>query len=688
MAVALLLVLTLAAYSDSFRAGLTYDSYHIVKNDTRIRAVSAENTRLIFTQDYWYTVAPSGLFRPLTTFSYQFNYAVLGNGERPAGYHAVNFLLHALNIALVYWLGLLILEAAGPALTMAALWAVHPVLTESVTNIVGRADLLSAFGVLAGLLCYVRSGRAAGWGKAAWLLGGAAAAAIGIFAKENTIVLLAVAPLYEVARGGQAGLRGGWRRRVPGYAALAAPMVVYLEIRHQALSRLRAVVIAFSDNNLVDADFWTARLTAVKVIGKYLWLLVWPARLSCDYSYSQVPLVGWRFDNLEDWKTIFALGVCAMLGVLAWACFRRARPVFFFILFFFIALAPTANLLMIIGSVMAERFLYLPAIGFAGCLAWAGWALYQRAHARWPGARIVAVAAVALLCAGYAVRTFARNRDWRDEYSLWASSAQAAPNSYKTHFDFGGELMRLPGGAGLDRAAAEFERSMAIMEAEPEAHRVPEVYAAAGMCYRMKGDVLEQSVGRQPGYDPHQNIWYQKSLDVLLRGERADHLWAEATRRANRAIGKFIGPAAFPSLYLTLGRLYVRLGEPENALAALDYGRRVKPLPDFFEDMSGVYLGQKDPHRAVTVLMEGLVCDLTQVRLAAEVAQLYRQTAPASCALTGSGLNLECPLVHDDLCNASRNLTRMFTEMQWREQVVNTARTAVGSLGCPAEMFR
>jgi hypothetical protein len=56
-------------------------------------------------------------------------------------------------------LGLAVFGEAWPSFAMAALWALHPILTESVTNVAGRADLLAAFGVLAGLLCYLRSGR-------------------------------------------------------------------------------------------------------------------------------------------------------------------------------------------------------------------------------------------------------------------------------------------------------------------------------------------------------------------------------------------------------------------------------------------------------------------------------------------------------------------------------------------------
>ena len=190
--------LALLAYSDSFRSGLVFDNYYAIGKDTRIRQVTSENLHLIFTQDYWYKTSATALYRPLTTLSYLFNYSILGNGASPAGYHWVNLAIHDANIALVYLLGLLLFAEFWPAFAMAAIWALHPVLTESVTNIVGRADLLAAFGVLAGLLCYVRS-LTGGRRAVLWLLALMGATLIAVFSKESGIVIVAVVVLYDLA---------------------------------------------------------------------------------------------------------------------------------------------------------------------------------------------------------------------------------------------------------------------------------------------------------------------------------------------------------------------------------------------------------------------------------------------------------------------------------------------------------
>src|ERR1044071_1003248 len=193
-----LALVALLAYSNSFRTGFVFDNSVLMK-DTRIQALTSENVDLIWNQEYWYNWSISGLYRPLATFSYLFNYAILGNAGHPAGYHWLNFGLHAVNMALVYALGVLLLGEIGPAFAMAALWALHPLLTESITYFIGRSDLLSAFGVLAGFLAYVQATRAAGHRRLVWLAGAALATSIGAFSKESAIVVLAVIAIYDFA---------------------------------------------------------------------------------------------------------------------------------------------------------------------------------------------------------------------------------------------------------------------------------------------------------------------------------------------------------------------------------------------------------------------------------------------------------------------------------------------------------
>jgi len=550
---------------------------------------------------------------------------------------------------------------------------------------VGRADLLAAFGVLAGLLCYIRSGTAGGWRRSLWLVALMAAATTGIFSKESGVLVVAAVLLWDLAFRRDAP----WRPRIAGYLSMALPALVFLLVRARVLSELHGIYVMACDNPLAIAGFWTARLTAVKVLGKYLWVLLWPVSLSCDYSYNQIPLFGWRFGDWEDWKTLFALAAYLGLAAAVVACYRRAKPVFFFLAFFLATLAPTANLAIPVGTIMAERFLYLPAVGLVGCVVWMAWSWRRRLQASWPWVRMAGPAALAMVLAAFSARTYARNFDWQDERSLWSSAVRVSPNSYKPHQNLASHSMA-GGGAGLDAAIGELERSLAILAPLPASGKPAAVYASAGDAYLWKGDLLARS-DPATAAAPQTNPWYRKALDRLLLGQEADRAWTREVARRSLRGGKTVGRAGWPRLYLTLGQIYVRLGEPQKAVEALDYSRRIGPLSDF-EEASELYLGLGKPEEAAVTLLEGLAMDPgSRTRLAAEAVELYRQAAPQSCAVAESGgpatLNLDCPLVHGQLCAAYRNIAAMYREMRRETQADAVKQGAIDSLGCPAQVF-
>ncbi len=599
--------LVLAAYSNSFQAALVFDSASAIGEDPRIREGTPENIEAILKGRYWYgdsgRAATSPWYRPLTTFSYLVNYAVLGNGPRPAGYHWVNLALHEVNVALVYALGVLVLGETAPAWALAAIWGLHPLLTEAVTSIVGRADLLAAFGVLAGLLCHMKGANAAGRRRVAWLAGLAAAQAVGLFSKENAAVLPGIMLLYDLTW----PERATWRRRAAAYAAAALPIVAYLYLR----SGLHwHAVIEYTENPLVAAGFWTTRLTAVKVIGKYLWLFVWPVRLSADYTYNSISLFGWRVWNWEDAKAIVALAVClgaVLLAVLLAVRWRRTgKPLLFFLVFFFVALAPTSNLIVLVGSTMAERFLYLPSVGLAGCVVAAIYALGQRRFPIRPAAVRVAWAALGLVCLAFAARTYARNFDWQDERSLWASTVEVCPGSARAHYSLGLALERLP--YGLPEAIAEYQAAVRIEPDFAEARnnlanalaqtpgRLPEAIAEYQAALRIRPDLaavhhnLANTLARMPGRLPEAIAEYQAALRI--RPDDADahdalaNALAQTSGRLPEAIAQYqaalrIEPDRAEVHFNLANALVQTPGRLPEAIA--EYQAALRGDPDFVE---------------------------------------------------------------------------------------------------------
>jgi hypothetical protein len=156
----------------------------------------------------------------------------------------------------------------------------------------------------------------------------------------------------------------------PEHLVLAAAAAAYLAARWTvARAGLPPDDISPIDNPIVEAGFWSGRLTGVKVLGRELALLVWPWSLSADYSFAQIPVVGLPPRTTGDWGALLAAVVLLAVVGLTLRLEHVAPALAFFLLFLLVALLPTANLLVVIGSIMADRFLYLPSIGFAAIVA-------------------------------------------------------------------------------------------------------------------------------------------------------------------------------------------------------------------------------------------------------------------------------------------------------------------------------
>jgi len=646
LAVPALWALALAAYASSFSAGLVFDNRLVILGDPRVHAVTLRNAGLIVSQDYWFGNTLSDLYRPLTTFSYLFNYAVLGNGADPLGYHWINFGLHALNIALVYALVLWILGELPVAVAVAAVWAVHPVLTESITNVVGRADLLAALGVLGALACHIRAGSATGKRRAWWLVALAAAVFLGVFSKESAIVAPAVLLLYDLAFAG----RSPWRARLANYVAAALPCLLFLCARGAVLANLPAVVTPFIDNPLTGAGFWTGRLTALRVIGKYLGLLLWPGTLSADYSYNQIPAF-----RPGDAAALAGVAVALAVGAAAiWALFRH-KPLFFFLGLFFVALAPVSNVFLLIGTIMAERFLYLPALAFAGCLAIG----LRKASRRWPGR--AAPILLGAICAALAVRTYVRNLDWASEQTLVTCAAEASPAAVRPRTT----LAALLSGSA---AVAEAGRVRAILDPLPDELNAVRAYVSVGICYRKEGDRLAAQ-GRQVALP-----WYRQSLDALLRARRIEKVTGRINTRINQRRGWGNAEFGLSELHLELGRTYLSLAQPQEALDEFQVGRHMTGRPEFyFEEISNAYRAMGNSRQEALALIGAVLLNNSDTRvspdavaaygtqLSARLVDLYRETEPQSCAVREAGgmrtIDPDCPLVKEQICAAFRSLS-------------------------------
>jgi protein O-mannosyl-transferase len=632
LAAGVLAIIALLAWRNSVEAGFVFDNKTLLLEDTRIQKVTPENIALILHHTYWWPNEDSGLYRPLTTLSYLFNYAILGEADRPAGYHWINLLLHIGNILLVFALARRLVPSQEddfwPAFLIASVWAVHPVLTESVTNIVGRADLLAGMTVLGGFLMYLRSAEATGWRRAAWLAGLAAATAVGVFCKESAVTVAGIIALYELT---------WWnRQRLRGFLFACLAMAPALLAMWRVRSRILAAAPArfpYVDNPIVYASFRIGRLTALKVMAKYLALLVWPAKLSPDYSYPQIPLIDGRPSDWIAWIVVGAVGCAAAL------LFRRNKTAFFAAGFAFLTFLPTSNLVIPMGTIMAERFLYLPAVGFSFCLILALYSLCARVHA----GTVVPVVLGLLITAAFGARTVARNRDWRDNYTLFSAAVQTSPLSFKVYTGLGQALLAEHN--DLDAALIENERSVAILDRLPDRLNNVSVYTRTAAQYILAGSrLIERDEDGKPHIPPNSAVKYQRAKVLLLRA--VSILKAQPVRNSE----------AFSSVYVMLSEADQRLGNVDEALRSAREAREARPmLPFAYQRIHDVLLSSGRRDEALAALLEGLLVTSDPSLQRALVAGYADDPEESKCAISYAeavpAINFSCGMVHKQVCS-------------------------------------
>src|SRR4051812_24690191 len=268
---AILLFLILAAYGNSFQSEWVLDNKYIIELDPRTKAVQWDDlpgkpgVRNIFTQDYWWPKGISGLYRPITSFTYWLNWTVFGNGHNPTpreqvvGFHWVNLGLHYLNAFLFYRLMLRLTRRFWVSFFAALLFATHPVATESVTNIIGRADMFAATTVIGGMLIWIDIHRSAMWKRVLWLTALLFLMAFGVFAKESAGAVVFVAILYDlIYRVGERIRDFNWREFI---MAISRGVTIALLIFFAISTYLVVLVPWMSDMGNIGTGYVYSRAT-------------------------------------------------------------------------------------------------------------------------------------------------------------------------------------------------------------------------------------------------------------------------------------------------------------------------------------------------------------------------------------------------------------------------------------------
>ncbi len=437
-------VLAVVCFVNTLPNDFTYDDYAIVQHNPRIRALT--NVRDIWLRDWWHihddsdpNPARDRLYRPLTVFTFALNHAV--HGVRPAGFHAVNVLLHAAVCFLVWHFARRLTDDRAVAGVAAALFAVHPIHAEAVANVVGRAEVLAALFLLLGLLAILPRRGAPGLGRA---LLAAPAFLAALLAKESALCYPALALLVLLIMSPARGAaRRWWLMHV---VCLLLPLLAYWPLRFAALEQqvIRHEPLALLMNPLIAASAGERVLGAFTILGVYLRLLVLPDQLCCDYGLA-------IFDPRAGFTPLTLLGMVAAGGLMMalFGFIRRgllARRIAALTAMFLASYLLISNTFLLIGVSLAERLMYWPSVLLL-ILAAVGIVEFWRRQCS-PGggwarsANLLRVLGVLLILA-FGLRCAVRNVDWQDNYTLFARDAAQRPEGAHLNKCFASELIKL-----------------------------------------------------------------------------------------------------------------------------------------------------------------------------------------------------------------------------------------------------
>jgi hypothetical protein len=430
----------LAIYAASLGGGFVWDDAELIVAKAPFFGAPGSAGAILSSSDTGLYDAATPYYRPVTTLSFLVNYLLCGLS--PFGWRIVSLLLHAACVLLLYRLAVWLFEDERAGFVAALLFAVHPAAVEAVAFVTARNNLLCAAGLLGALLAL--RGRTAPAVAAALAL-----FALALLSKEPAVVLppflLALALVAQEPR-----LRARPRVLVLFFAVLAAYFV------------LRALVLGAAAPGPGAGGLVARAGLVVASLFESLRILVLPLHLNAAYTVEVV-----RFAPAK------LIAVLVALAALGWCSLTRRStdPLRAGSLWLLLSLLPIANVVPIPSLPVAERYVYVPALGFA-VLAAAAWRALDGRR------RQVATAVAVVLAAGLGVRAALRSTVWTDDQRLYASMVASDPSNAVAHYNLGNA--RAAAG-DLSGAIASWETAVAANPRHAGAHNnLGNAYAMTG----------------------------------------------------------------------------------------------------------------------------------------------------------------------------------------------------------------
>lgn len=516
-----LAVLVLISYIGTLGHSFVSDDIYIMKNK------ETGNFSILWTQPQIF----------LATLHYYILYNL--SGVNPWLYRLVNIFFHLGNVYLLYFITIL-LSGNLIGLIVASIFAVHPILIESVTWVTGGSYSRYTFFILLSLLFYILSlkNKKYYW----WSI------IVSIFAllsSEKAIIIPLLYFLYEIVFG---NIKENWKKLSAYFAISGVWVLFYLSQIGNRISGLTTT--SYNQTKLLNP------LVQIPVaIATYLQLIFWPDKLTLYHSEL-------TFTTLQF--SLRVLGFLGVLGMLGWA-WKKNKQIFFWLSFFVISLLPTLTPFGI-SWIVAERYVYLGSIGIFFITGYLLAGLIKNEKTK-----IIGYVLCVMCVGGLMIRTIVRNMDWKNEDTLWLSMKDISVSDPKTHNNLGDMYGRH---GDLKKAEEEFKKAIEINPNYGDAyHNLANTYLQM-----KKYDLAIENYQKALKTNP--NLWQSYQNIAAIYYEQKDFALASSYMEKAVAINN-----QDDNLFLNLALTYLQINKINEAKIALDKCLTLNPQNTKAKDM-------------------------------------------------------------------------------------------------------
>jgi tetratricopeptide (TPR) repeat protein len=405
-----LAALTLLTYLRVFSAQFVNydDNIYVYENKVIQHGLTWNAIKWAFTTNY------AANWHPLTWLSHMLDISLFG--MNPAGHHAVNLLIHILNVVILFLLLRRMTGSTWKSAFVAGLFALHPLHVQSVAWIAERKDLLSTFFGLLTIWAYASYAERPSVRKYVPM---ALLFALGLMAKPMLVTLPFLLLLLDYWPLGRVR---SLESSVASKEAIGNPAAALQHSDTQSLRRLLVLekiplflmsgvscyLTYWAQKNEGAVPGWEIFPMSIRIDNAfvscftYIGKMFWPARLAVFYPHAR--------NLFPIWIVITCAVLLFVTTALAIFFGRKTRYLAMGWLWYLITLGPVIGLVQVGAQGIADRYTYVPMIGLFVILAWGvpdvlGRVLAQpraiRAMAATGGTVLAALSVISFIQIGY-----------------------------------------------------------------------------------------------------------------------------------------------------------------------------------------------------------------------------------------------------------------------------------------------